>query len=135
MKTGSSPRPWGTRALIHRPSRRLRFIPTPVGNTAARAARCTRPTVHPHTRGEHWLIYGFLILVSGSSPRVWGTHYYLLPLAFVRRFIPTGVGNTTKCKRFESYFAVHPHGCGEHVPLSLYALAITGSSPRVWGTH
>jgi len=29
---------------------------------------------------------------------------------------------------------VHPHVCGEHNTMSAFAPAISGSSPRVWGT-
>ena len=34
MEYGSSPRPWGTHVIIGGPVFGLRFIPTPVGNTA-----------------------------------------------------------------------------------------------------
>ena len=50
---GSSPRLWGTH---HRPSGLLnlvRFIPTPVGNTAGRRNWQENHPVHPHACGEH----------------------------------------------------------------------------------
>ena len=51
----------------------------------------------------------------GSSPRVWGPHCRSQKVEHVRRFIPTGVGNTR-------------HPTGRHHREG-------GSSPRVWGTR
>ena len=50
----------------------------------------------------------------GSSPRVWGTLKPAQLMAFLNRFIPTGVGNTPGFDYDRFFFAVHPHGCGEH---------------------
>ena len=72
-KIGSSPHPWGTHGYYSTIVTWLRFIPTPVGNTATDGAttgvnrfiptpvgntRCSAThrqhgAVHPHTRGEH----------------------------------------------------------------------------------
>ena len=70
----------------------------------------------------------------GSSPRVWGTRSNPAVNFLMRRFIPTGVGNTadlvgTACPR-----PVHPHGCGEHDSPYASKGQVGGSSPRVWGT-
>jgi len=70
---GSSPRPWGTRGASPECCEDLRFIPTPVGNTAFRAAYLCIPTVHPHACGEHCLRRRSNHLTGGSSPRLWGT--------------------------------------------------------------
>ncbi len=51
--TGSSPRPWGTRAGGETQAYRTRFIPTPVGNTPRTCCRFPPCAVHPHARGEH----------------------------------------------------------------------------------
>ena len=71
---GSSPRMWGTRfgALPDIPRRR--FIPTHVGNTWLRPPCLAFLTVHPHACGEHLAYPRNVILCSGSSPRMWGTH-------------------------------------------------------------
>ena len=74
LKTaGSSPRPWGTRALRLCVVRGVRFIPTPVGTTRLPIRRRNAATVHPHARGEHPIKQRVRILLDGSSPRPWGT--------------------------------------------------------------
>ena len=91
---GSSPRPWGTRTLTWRSLATGRFIPTPVGNTSGAGGILTRASVHPHARGEHaWALICVLVL-SGSSPRPWGTLERVQHQALHGRFIPTPVGNT-----------------------------------------
>ncbi len=91
---GSSPRPWGTQAVLVVPSRRIRFIPTPVGNTQGFADVLTR--------------------ARGSSPRPWGTRPGGRPGAALGRFIPTPVGNTARPRRRSRRSPVHPHARGEH---------------------
>jgi len=94
INNGSSPRAWGT------PSARLLisllhwFIPTRVGNTLGASMIFTTKPVHPHARGEHPPARAARYLPNGSSPRAWGTHYFLLRLLWAQRFIPTRVGNT-----------------------------------------
>ena len=50
---GSSPRGWGTRELVTRVPKDLRFIPTWVGNTSTARTGSSITTVHPHVGGEH----------------------------------------------------------------------------------
>ena len=51
---GSSPRVWGTHYHIDKIVRRVRFIPTRVGNTIETSLPVERVTVHPHACGEHF---------------------------------------------------------------------------------
>ena len=95
--------------------RELRFIPTPVGNTAVQECRRCRWSVHPHARGEHPLLDGGVLHQVGSSPRPWGTRADGTALGVHWRFIPTPVGTT--------------------LPLPFGVLTSIGSSPRPWGTH
>ncbi len=53
VAAGSSPRLWGTHTKSTVESRVLRFIPTPVGNTALLNFTSAGPPVHPHACGEH----------------------------------------------------------------------------------
>ena len=71
----------------------------------------------------------------GSSPRVWGTRFRVSVADVDDRFIPTRVGNTRNLQRRNLRQAVHPHACGEHVPVDEIYVANDGSSPRVWGTR
>ncbi len=73
MRSGSSPRVWGTRASSIVRQRVQGFIPACVGN-----AYCIRwtyggTTVHPRVCGERRPDGSSIGLADGSSPRVWGT--------------------------------------------------------------
>ena len=76
-----------------------------------------------------------MTLISGSSPRVWGTRRGVRVVADEQRFIPTGVGNASGATYDKAKQAVHPHGCGERRLRLLTLFTAGGSSPRVWGTH
>ena len=94
--------------------------------------------------------------ISGSAPRVWGTHKNSKNNAVSRRFSPTSVGgtqlydsvsvgnerfsptsvgNTMKDSNPDKNKAVQPHECGEHGHMILMKEKNIGSAPRVWGTH
>ena len=92
---GSSPRVWGTPLQHGHLALHHRFIPTGVGNTLAMLERRTCAPVHPHGCGEHPPGCAGRSQQGGSSPRVWGTQVAFLKAHSFRRFIPTGVGNTT----------------------------------------
>ena len=90
---GSSPRVWGTVGCLVHQLVESRFIPTRVGNSAIVAGTASAATVHPHACGEQSPRQKCQMLLTGSSPRVWGTGAAArLQLARVR-FIPTRVGN------------------------------------------
>ena len=131
---GSSPRMWGTQRGVDRIRQNTRFIPTHVGNTFHSSSSRILLAVHPHARGEHIICFIIAFLLSGSSPRMWGTRNLTNLQAWLYRFIPTHVGNTFPICTFFVTKSVHPHACGEHRPLTVYAVAPTGSSPRMWGT-
>ena len=72
-------------------------------------------TVHPHRCGEHdkWQAKDFIS----------------------KRFIPTGVGNTSIQIEPPNVKPVHPHRCGEHAAGVNRVGLCHGSSPQVWGTR
>jgi len=135
IEHGSSPRAWGTRGQQAYQALMARFIPTGVGNTFTRMSRCTRWPVHPHGRGEHQASASTKSGENGSSPRAWGTLHRLLRDYIVRRFIPTGVGNTPSSSVIFRMVPVHPHGRGEHAHGFHHPHDHVGSSPRAWGTR
>ena len=96
---GSSPRPWGTLDQINVMAGRLRFIPTPVGNTCHTHRKQRVTSVHPHARGEHINQCGEILAFNGSSPRPWGTPRHAEARYANVRFIPTPVGNTSPYSR------------------------------------
>ncbi len=111
---GSSPRAWGTRLLDG-------------GHSGWDA-------VHPHARGEHICQRDQFSRRAGSSPRAWGTRLKGVGCDCVGRFIPTRVGNTCRCVCTQPTRPVHPHARGEHFLRLAVNNAVTGSSPRAWGT-
>ena len=135
IKSGSSPRLWGTHKSGKCGNLNQRFIPTPVGNTLDARTREIRRTVHPHACGEHMDKALKTPDNAGSSPRLWGTRGSERQPANRRRFIPTPVGNTLSGKASGPSLAVHPHACGEHSLGGVAASSSGGSSPRLWGTQ
>ena len=153
ITVGSSPRVWGTRGRTHvkvtlkrfiptcvgnstrspEKTPRRRFIPTCVGNSIASSTYSGTRTVHPHVCGELFGATSEHELLSGSSPRVWGTHkddradegeigssprvWGTRPndarFRCSDRFIPTCVGNSDIYPAARRQFPVHPHVCGE----------------------
>ena len=113
----------------------IRFIPTPVGNTARPWPGWRATPVHPHARGEHVACCVVTPSKTGSSPRPWGTLHHLHAVALGSRFIPTPVGNTQGRLRPGRLGPVHPHARGEHMRWPISARLKYGSSPRPWGTR
>ena len=116
-------------------ARRLRFIPTRVGNTKAKLCAMHSKPVHPHASGEHIVTSAAMSSYAGSSPREWGTHRPNDIPRMPIRFIPTRVGNTTSRCGVALSTTVHPHASGEHETKSQSAEKNAGSSPREWGTR
>ena len=91
---GSSPRMWGTPLRPGAIDKRLRFIPTYVGNTKEEIKNDIHTAVHPHVCGEHIVPPVVGGMIDGSSPRMWGTPLRPCLRYLFDRFIPTYVGNT-----------------------------------------
>ena len=130
---GSSPRVWGIRGQWRQRICEQRFIPTRVGNTHAHTFGRFVPAVHPHACGEYFFAGMEFLLPRGSSPRVWGIPRGAAAGSRPGRFIPTRVGNTRVAPSLKETETVHPHACGEYIPVSGGDNVTVGSSPRVWG--
>ena len=126
---------WGTLGRGGRVARFIRFIPTHVGNTGVEPRRTWPPAVHPHACGEHTIDPPKAIPMTGSSPRMWGTRHCRSVCRGRCRFIPTHVGNTALPPGYQKLGPVHPHACGEHLPVPPATRIFAGSSPRMWGTR
>ena len=135
LRVGSSPRLWGTLKRPDKCRNIFRFIPTPVGNTQTSFLPGVMLLVHPHACGEHLAIPSNSTTSVGSSPRLWGTQAGGDRHIDRGRFFPTPVGNTTPSPAMPRQAPVHPHACGEHGNIPLPGEAISGSSPRLWGTR
>ncbi len=131
---GSSPRMWGTRGIPLRCHKCGRFIPTHVGNSPTGEQPPGDHVVHPHACGELSIRGRTRTIRPGSSPRMWGTRFSLLPDRGPGGFIPTHVGNSISAARTGRAGTVHPHACGELRITATRFPAHDGSSPRMWGT-
>ena len=130
---GSSPRLWGTLRVKVIFNRQRRFIPTAVGN-AQIAPSCQRvQAVHPHGCGERYLRFVVIVVICGSSPRLWGTLETGVATPKLRRFIPTAVGNAGVLWLIFITGSVHPHGCGERASASCMVKIIRRFIPTAVG--
>ena len=133
FRRGSSPHAWGIQAEITIQRHGARFIPTCVGNTAARRCGSPRRAVHPHMRGEYDDGGPGGCRENGSSPHAWGIRRPRRRDTGVRRFIPTCVGNTALRHSAWKATSVHPHMRGEYPLGRQTRMILLGSSPHAWG--
>ena len=73
--------------------------------------------------------------MSGSAPRMRGTHIYYANKYGFHRFSPAYAGNTNKLIIMRYKYKVQPRVCGEHWVAQLAAYAEAGSAPRMRGTQ
>ncbi len=132
---GSSPRLRGTREWLDPGSASYRFIPAPAGNAYIGRLISWVGAVHPRACGECHLYPILAAYLSGSSPRLRGTHRMVLEITTQIRFIPAPAGNATKPSRACRAAPVHPRACGERARRGLLPWRDDGSSPRLRGTR
>ncbi len=132
---GSSPRVRGTLGEYRQKAVTQRFIPACAGNAYSVRHTTLPSSVHPRVCGERFIGHAGNGSASGSSPRVRGTrppaHAGQLP----QRFIPACAGNAGQCAAGITPRSVHPRVCGERIGAARTRREISGSSPRVRGTH
>ena len=92
-------------------------------------------TVHPRVCGERDGTLWLLDDSSGSSPRVRGTRVYAGRGRGANRFIPACAGNARDAGLRWCECSVHPRVCGERCTATAGVAVVSGSSPRVRGTH
>ena len=74
--------------------KRIRFIPTCMGNSSMVLSPVSRSSVHPHVHGELLSVGYTRNDIFGSSPRAWGTQCIDTHIIGNNRFIPTCMGNS-----------------------------------------
>ena len=112
----------------------MRITPACAGNRSLQFERYATVRDHPRVCGEQAYIFGRLLLVWGSPPRVRGTD---LPIGFCslrQRITPACAGNSTWYDTSIHTLWDHPRVCGEQATLSHKLAASQGSPPRVRGT-
>ena len=110
---GSPPRAWGQSVSRLVAMSEIRFTPTGVGTMPARNSASSAWSVHPHGRGDNFLIQ-------------------IAPDRF-NRFTPTGVGTIKVRRSRDEKRTVHPHGRGDNRDQNGAFRWLDGSPPRAWG--
>jgi hypothetical protein len=131
---GSSPRTWGTLEVPLLRQNGRRFIPTYMGNASRSCWSVGEKSVHPHVHGERSFTHTRRLADYGSSPRTWGTPDLHAGPHARNRFIPTYMGNASRCAPGLTAGTVHPHVHGERSRHRTRRAGGVGSSPRTWGT-
>ena len=88
---------------------------------------------HPHAYGDKSCLANSSLIVSGSSPRVWGQATANIDSLRNCGIIPTRMGTRGFCWSFRKERKDHPHAYGDKELCSSRFIVYIGSSPRVWG--
>ena len=112
---GSSPRVRGTPRGYRRCVRWHGIIPACAGNTKASVRRRQAAQDHPRVCGEHLRLALMSSRLTGSSPRVRGTHGAADHPGAVAGIIPACAGNTAPTPTWSRRPRDHPRVCGEHI--------------------
>ena len=110
------------------------IIPAHAGNTSFLTNMTPPPRDHPRACGEHLVLAGLTVAVSGSSPRMRGTLRGPERVRRQRGIIPAHAGNTRSLIAGMAVRRDHPRACGEHDGFDPAFDAHSGSSPRMRGT-
>ncbi len=132
--SGSSPRMRGTERRRLWDEGWRRFIPAHAGNSPVALAEARTITVHPRACGEQVAPNQSLPPDAGSSPRMRGTEFIIVPPGQRARFIPAHAGNRQRTTASWLRASVHPRACGEQGGLEMNGMKLYGSSPRMRGT-
>ena len=125
--TGSSPRMRGSLVSAATCKRNLGIIPAHAGLTVAGSrARVDAPD-HPRACGAHHVAHPSTAAMSGSSPRMRGSHAYSLKSGRSSGIIPAHAGLTWTMERLS-------RSCGAHQVVRIIAVRRPGSSPRMRGS-
>src|SRR5690606_23221708 len=130
---GTPPRAWG------RPQERLsitrdhRYTPTRVGTTWQPEPAHQRDAVHPHARGDDYLLQLSRVLTLGTPPRAWGRPCRGRAACACLRYTPTRVGTTSSGASTGRRPSVHPHARGDDAQRCCSGRRVHGTPPRAWG--
>ena len=130
LRSGSSPRGRGKRALHHFRERVQRLIPAWAGKTSTSTPRPASRWAHPRVGGENLGHHVLPVDVEGSSPRGRGKPLLDWSDRVVRRLIPAWAGKTIAHTGRAGLLAAHPRVGGENVTGLLQPCYALGSSPR-----
>ena len=125
----------GTRVLHAGERENIGIIPAYAGNTNTQALTALGVEDHPRVCGEHISACWNPFVHLGSSPRMRGTHSHSMVTARQHGIIPAYAGNTEVSMKCWTVPRDHPRVCGEHHAVIIFNFGVSGSSPRMRGTH
>ena len=111
---GSSPRMRGTPYIECSCLNGTGIIPAHAGNTYENGCTVVKYRDHPRACGEHSTFAVRSSSVEGSSPRMRGTHVFVIFNVGVSGIIPAHAGNTNSEFPQTRIDEDHPRACGEH---------------------
>ncbi len=114
FRDGPPPHAWGIRNNPFAPGLGCGSTPTCVGNTGRCWPPGRSPWVHPHMRGEYFIVEHYLLGLRGPPPHAWGILASTSGTRSRSRSTPTCVGNTSVGPPRRSCCWVHPHMRGEY---------------------
>ena len=109
------------------------LIPAGAGQTLQASPLGNAQRAHPRGCGADWPPATAARAYGGSSPRVRGRRFLVLPGRVDHGLIPAGAGQTSWTPDTNPSHRAHPRGCGADPPTTSRARATHGSSPRVRG--
>ena len=123
----------GKRGRRFQTSLACRLIPAHAGKTQPSSPPRRKRAAHPRACGENDSQRGTCRVKWGSSPRMRGKPYQLVPQARGRGLIPAHAGKTNS--RFPHFYdcPAHPRACGENGWSAINNRRRLGSSPRMRG--
>ncbi len=130
---GSPPHAWGQFCLNFYLIRQFRFTPTCVGTIRYALPGVAVYVVHPHMRGDNYLINLKCNNRYGSPPHAWGQLLLLYFINLLARFTPTSVGTMPVPSAIFYAPWVHPHKRGDNTNETPAKFAFNGSPPQAWG--
>ena len=110
---GSSPRVWGQVSLSTSLMQKIRIIPTRMGTSLNELIRTLDTFNHPHAYGDKPLCLSLSLIISGSSPRVWGQASARGTQEKSERIIPTRMGTRKVLNGATLSYEDHPHAYGD----------------------
>ena len=130
---GSPPRMRGKHLLPHRGRGCGRITPADAGKTTTGTGWRRTPRDHPRGCGENGTTICFLMMKSGSPPRMRGKRVSRYCAADSTRITPADAGKTGCTSSRRSSQRDHPRGCGENIYPEYGLKDETGSPPRMRG--
>ncbi len=130
---GSPPHAWGRPPRCGWRDDRPRFTPTCVGTAFYHAIGTFFNSVHPHMRGDGYVLFVQHLSFNGSPPHAWGRRFAASIPIRSRRFTPTCVGTACHYHQCLAWPAVHPHMRGDGKWNHGTRCQRFGSPPHAWG--